>query len=130
MTLIQDRLLKLPAEFSGELYENKLEMPPGVHWARAARGAHENGPQIIAPSAGYWLPPQVDKIREKLVDKVYQTSAPLELFAYSEHDEVDAHIASLPAIEQCIKAHLPGSKFHRVSVFNLGFLQLVYRFPE
>lgn len=52
---------------------------------------------------------------------------PLELFAYSEHDEVDTHIDSVPVIQQCIKTHLRGSKFQRVTVFNLGFHKLVYR---
>jgi hypothetical protein len=130
MALIQDRLLGLPAAYSGELFESELEMPPGVHSASVSRGPLRNGPRIIAPSAGHCLPPQVDKIREKLIDKTYQTGAPLELFAYAEHDEVDAHIDSLPAMEQCVKAHLPGSKFQRVSIFNLHFRQLVYRFPE
>jgi hypothetical protein len=81
------------------------------------------GPHITTSSAGSWLPPQLDKIREKLVDKTYRTDAPLELFAYSRHDEVDG----LAAIENCINTYLPGSRFRRVSVFNLGFLQLVYR---
>jgi hypothetical protein len=75
------------------------------------------------------LPPQLEKIEEKLVAKTYRTDAPLELFAYSRHDEVDGHLGSLAAIEQCITTHLPGSQFQRVSVFNLGFLQLVYCHP-
>jgi hypothetical protein len=86
-------------------------------------------PHIVAPSAGYWLPPQLEKIREELVTKAYHTDAPLELFAYSRHDEVDGHLGGLAAIEACIKAHLPASKFERVSVFNLAFRQLVFRYP-
>jgi hypothetical protein len=82
---------------------------------------------ITTSSAGSWLPPQLDKIREKLVDKTYRTNVPLELFAYSMHDEVDGHVDGLAAIENCINTYLPGSKFRRVSVFNRGFLQLVYR---
>jgi hypothetical protein len=126
MALIQDRLLKLPAGFSGPIF-NALNAPPDVFHASANRGLVRNGPHITTSSAGPWLPPQLDKIREKLVDKSYRTAAPLELFAYSEHDEVDGHVNGRVAIDQCIKAHLPRSKFQRVSVFNLGFRQLVYR---
>ena len=128
MHLIQDRLLGLPAGFSGELYSD-IDAPPEVDWAKVFHGNVKDGPHIVAPSAGYWLPPQLDKIREKLVDKTYQTDAPLELFAYSRHDEVDGYVDGLAAIGECISKHLPGSKFERVSVFNLGFLQLVYRYP-
>ena len=128
MQLIQDRLLNLPPGFSGELFDD-FDAPAGVDWARVGHGNVKDGPHIVAPSAGYWLPPQLDKIQEKLTAKTYRTHAPLELFAYSRHDEVDGHVDGLAAIEGCIKKHLPGSQFAHVSVFNLGFLQLVYRYP-
>lgn len=128
MHLIQDRILALPAVFSGELYGD-IDAPAAVDWAKVFHGNVTEGPHIVSPSAGYWLPPQLEKIEEKLVAKTYRTDAPLELFAYSRHDEVDGHVGGLAAIEECIKKHLPGSRFQRVSVFNLGFLQLVYRYP-
>lgn len=128
MHLIQDRLLGLPVGFSGELYSD-IDAPAEVDWAKVFHGSVKDGPHIVAPSAGHLLPPQLEKIQEKLVAKTYRTDAPLEIFAYSKHDEVDGHVGGLAAIEQCIKTHLPGSQFRRVSVFNLGFLQLVYRYP-
>lgn len=123
MHLIQERLLALPVGLSGELY-GEIDAPPETDWAKVFHGNVNDGPHIVAPSAGYWLPPQLDKIRGKLVDKTYRTDSPLELFAYSKHDEVDGHVGGLEA-----KKHLPGSRFRRVLVFNLGFLRLVYRYP-
>jgi len=128
MYRIQERLLGLPVGFSGELFSD-IDAPAEVDWARVGHGNVKDGPHIVAPSAGYWLPPQLEKIREKLVAKTYRTEAPLELFAYSRLYEVDGHMGGLAAIEQCITTHLPGSQFQRVSVFNLGFRQLVYRYP-
>jgi hypothetical protein len=128
MSLIQDRILTLAAGFSGKIFHD-VDAPPEVSWATIGYSHVKDGPHISTSSAGFWLPPQLDKIREKLVDKNYQTHAPLELFAYSQHDEVDGHLGGLEAIEQCVRAHLPGSLFQRVSVFNMGFLQLVYRYP-
>jgi hypothetical protein len=128
MHLIQDRLLGLPVGFSGELY-SEIDAPAEVDWAKVFHSNVKDGPHIVSPSAGHWLPPQLEKIQEKLVAKTYRTDAPLELFAYSRHDEVDGHVGGLAAIEECVKRHLPGSQFERVSVFNLGFRQLVYRYP-
>jgi hypothetical protein len=114
MTLIQDRLLTLPAGFAGEIF-NVLNAPADVHYAAASRSQVEKGPHITTSSVGSWLPPQLDKIQEKLVAKTYRTDAPLDLFAYSEHDEVDGHVNGRAEIEQCIKTYLPGSRFRRVA---------------
>jgi len=129
MTEVQSRLLAMSPTFEGHLFDAH-DMPAEVHFARVSRGLTD-GPHFSTSSAGSWMPPQLAKIRGKLVDKKpYRTNAPLELFAYSEHDEVDGHIDGLSAIEQCVKINLVGSQFQRVTVFNLGFLQRVYRFPE
>jgi hypothetical protein len=89
--------------------------------ARVHRVASKtDGPRMIAPSAGKLLRPQVDKIEEKLTAKTYRTSAPLELFAYSAHDEVDGYFDGLSAIQLCIQQHLSGSHFRRVWVFDFG----------
>ena len=93
MNLIHDRLLKLPPGFSGELF-NDFDAPTDVDWATASHCNVKEGPHIVAPSAAYWLPPQLDKIQEKLTAKTYRADAPLELFAYSRHDEVDGHVDS------------------------------------
>jgi hypothetical protein len=127
MTAIQDRLLVLPADFRGTVFG--MDAPVGLHRATVHRGHVTDGPQISAPSAGGWLYPQIDKLQGKLTQKSYRVSAPLDLFAYSTHDEVDAHINSLAEIETCIKTFLPGSPFRRVYVFNSGFGALVLRHP-
>jgi hypothetical protein len=88
-----------------------------------------NGPRLSAPSAGSWLPPQIDNIEQKLTDRRYQTTAPLELFAYSTHDEPDGAVGLLAQIDACVRAHLPGSAFRRVHVFHVGFGQLLYSYP-
>jgi hypothetical protein len=127
---IQNRILAHPAGFSGELYD-ELELPPELHHARVTPiKVITNGPRIASSSAGYSLTPQVDKIRVKLTDKTYETNAPLELFAYMEHDDIDGSIVNhLRLVTQCIATHLPGSLFKRVSVFHLGQQRLVYRSP-
>lgn len=76
------------------------------------------------------LPPQIDKIREKLTDKRYQTTVPLELFAYATHDEPDGAVGLVEQIDHCVRTHLPGSLFRRVSVFHVGLGQLIYSHPS
>jgi hypothetical protein len=128
MKEIQTRLLAKGSGFEGDLFRGD-ETFDGLNRARVHRGKLSNGPRINAPSAGAWLAPQVDKIREKLSDKNYQTERPLELFAYATHDEVDAHVNSLPMIDECVRRYLPGSRFRRIWVFNRHFGQLVYVHP-
>jgi hypothetical protein len=128
MKEIQTRLLAKGPGFVGDLLE-KDETFEGLIRARVHRGNVSNGPRISAPSAGAWLAPQFDKIREKLVEKNYQTERPLELFAYAMHDEVDAHVNSLPMLRECVRRYLPGSRFRRVWVFNMHWRQLVYVYP-
>jgi hypothetical protein len=117
MRSIQEQLLTLPTGFTGDLNL--------CHEVTVRRGKDiTNGPQISAPSGGDWQMPQTSKIKEKLTVKTYRTSAPLELFAYSTHDEVDAHINSLAMIDECVRMHLPSSQFQRVLVFDLWNRQL------
>jgi hypothetical protein len=125
---VQKFLLAAPEGFTGNLFSYK-ELPKGLIAARVSRGSITQGPRIVAPSAGSWLMPQIEKIEEKLTDKAYQTSAPLELFAYSTHDEVDAHVNSLSLIDSCVRTHIEDSQFQRVRVFDLGFRQLNTRIP-
>jgi hypothetical protein len=73
--LIQDRLLGLQAGFSGELFGD-FDAPAEVEWARAGHGNIMDGQHIVAPSAGFWLPPQLDKICEKLIAKTFGSSRP------------------------------------------------------
>lgn len=128
MTAIQDRLLSLPADFRGTVFG--MDAPAGLHRATVHRGHVTNGPQISAPSAGRIAYPQIDKLQAKLVHKSYRVNAPLDLFAYSTHDEVDAHINSLAEIETRVRTFLPGSPFRRVYVFNSGFGALVLTYPR
>lgn len=128
MKEIQERLLAKGAGFRGELFDQD-DYPELLEGARVFRDEITEGPRIYAPSAGAWLAPQVDKIREKLAEKNYQTERPLELITYATHDEADGHVESLPMIEDCVQQHLPGSRFRRVWVFNRHFGQLVYVYP-
>jgi hypothetical protein len=129
MGSIQAQLLAKPSDFKGNLFDS-LNRPRGLLEAIVHRGHVTNGPRINAPSAGSWLPPQIQKIEEKLTAKTYSTSAPLELFAYATHDDVDAHVRSLNLVDECVKTHLPGSQFLRVRVFNYWTRQLKYSYPS
>ncbi|HEV7448073.1 MAG TPA: hypothetical protein VGO18_36235, partial [Steroidobacteraceae bacterium] len=117
---IQDQLLVRASGFTGDLLGG-LNGPDALERAVVYRGSVTNGPQFSPFSAGSWLPPQIDKIREKLVDKRYQTAAPLELFAYSLHDEPDGAVGGIEQIDTVVHPHLPGSRFRRVHVFHYGF---------
>lgn len=126
---VQQLLLECP-NYEGEIRPQSVGTPSGFHGAKLWR--HErlgDGPKFSAPSAGYWQGPQINKIVEKLSDKTYVPAAPMELFAYSPHDEPDGAVGSLAAIQGAIAEHLPGSKFERVHVFHLGFLKHVCSMP-
>lgn len=129
MKEIQARLLTKEAGFKGELFEQDDDYPEGLEGARTFRDEITDGPRIYAPSAGPWLAPQIDKIREKLAEKNYRTERPLELIAYATHDEADGHVNSLAMIDECVQRHLAGSRFRRVWVFNRHFGQLVHVYP-
>lgn len=120
--VIQEVLLATPG-FSGEITAESIGTPRGFHGARVGRFDHiKDGPKFSAPSVGFWKAPQVHKIAEKLSDKTYTPAAPMELFAYSPHDEPDGAVGSLEEIQAVIAEHLPGSQFQCVHVFHLGFL--------
>jgi hypothetical protein len=135
MESIQEQLLTKPSGFIGELYSPRElydfgERLHGCQRVSVRRGNDiTNGPRINAPSGGSWQMPQIQKIKEKLTAKTYHTSAPLELFAYSTHDEVDAHINSLSMIDECVRMYLPCSQFRRVRVFDSMFKAIKYSYP-
>jgi hypothetical protein len=128
LSAIRKELQSLPAGFAGPLF-SRASMPPTLHAVTVFRNRTTDGPHFNAPSAGSWLPPQLSKIEEKLRDKDYLFTGPLELFAYSPHDEPDGHINSLGEIQACINQNLTGSLFRRVHVFHLGFLKHIVSIP-
>ncbi len=124
------QVLSAAPNFTGEITAESIGAPSGFHGARVGRYDHiKDGPKLSAPSSGYWNRPQVNKIAEKLSDKTYTTAAPLELFAYSPHDEPDGAVGSLEEICAVAAKHLPGSQFRRVHVFHLGFLKHICSMP-
>jgi hypothetical protein len=125
---IQKELLCLPSGYAGPLF-TRTTLPARLHKASVFRNERTDGPHFSAPSAGGWMPPQLSKIEEKLRDKNYAFTGPLELFAYSQHDEPDGHINSLAEIQTCINQNLTGSLFTRVHVFHLGFLKHIVTMP-
>lgn len=127
MRLIQDRLLQQSTDFTGDLFSQRelYDLRELLHGCRGVSVIRSNditnGPRINAPSSGDWQMPQISKIKEKLTAKTYTTCAPLELWAYSTHDEVDAHVDSLAMIDECVTTYLGTSQFQRVLVFDLWF---------
>jgi hypothetical protein len=128
LSAIQKELLRHPAGYAGPLF-SRTTMPARLHAVSVFRNKTTNGPHFSAPSAGSWMPPQLKKIEQKLREKNYTFTGQLELIAYSEHDEPDGHINSLDEIRACIIQNLRGSRFTRVHVFHLGFLQRVVSVP-
>ncbi len=125
---IQKRSLSLPSGYDGPVFDYST-LPKGLYGATIYRIGVTTGPHFMTPSVGEWLPPQLGKIEEKLRDKRYVFTGPLELFAYSTHDEPGGHINSLDEIQACITRHLAGSSFMRVHVFHLGFLKHIVTVP-
>jgi len=128
LAAIQKELLRLPAGYVGPLFTHTT-LPARLHAAKVFRNKTTDGPHFSAPSAGYWMPPQLNKIEEKLREKTYAFTGPLELIAYSEHDEPDGHVNTLDAIRECISQNLPESLFTRVHVFHLGFRTHILTMP-
>jgi hypothetical protein len=112
--------LKAHPRFAGKIDPESLGEPDGFASAQVFRGSVSAGPHLSSPSGGSWQWPNLEKIVEKLRDKTYTTTAPLELFAYTLYDEADLHMNSLPAIQDAVAQHLPGSQFGRVHVFHVG----------
>ncbi len=122
LSALQTFLLEHP-HFTGEITTDDIGMPSGFHGARIGRVETTTGPHVSAPSGAFWQPPQVAKIIEKLTDKTYEVTAPLELFAYATHDEPDGAVGSLETIQAAVAEHLPGSQFRCVHLFHVGFLK-------
>lgn len=123
------RLMSDSPGFAGRVLPAAIGQPRGLVGATVFRGGVTDGPGMSASSGGYWQQPQVDKIAGKLRDKRYQTSAPLELFAYSTHDEPNLAVGSLEQIQETIVTLLPGSPFRRVHVFDAAFLRYLLKYP-
>jgi hypothetical protein len=128
LSAIQKELLRQPAGYAGPLF-GPTTMPARLHAVSVFRNKTTDGPHFSAPSVGSWMPPQLKKLEQKLREKDYTFTGPLELIAYSEHDEPDGHINSLDEIRMCIDRNLTGSRFTRVHVFHLGFLQHIVSVP-
>jgi hypothetical protein len=109
----------------GEVQADEIDSPRGFHSASIWRGGISKGPQVTSSSAGYWHQPQVSNITKHL-QTCYEVTAPLDLFAYSLHDEPDGATNSLANIQAVVAQHLPGSRFRRVHVFHVGFLKHIW----
>ena len=125
---IQRDVLSRPGH-QGEVFD-QLTRPPGLQRAEIHRGKDiTDGPHFAAPSAGSGMPPQLNKIAEKLREKNYTATGPLELFAYATHDDPGGAVGGLEEIKATIQAHLPGSRFHRVYVLDWWSRRLIVSIP-
>jgi len=129
MAAIQQEVLSRGSGYTGPLFDHTVP-PDGLHGATIYRSQiMMNGPHLIAPSAGGWEPPQLNKIVTKLNDKRYVFSGQLHLFAYSTHDEPDGAVGGVDQILNCIREHLPTSQFTRVHIFNFAFGHHILSYP-
>lgn len=120
--------LRVRPGFTGDVTAEDIGLPRGFHHAYIGRADFINGPDVGAPSADFLRPPQIERITRKLKTKV-QTTEPLELFAYTNFDEPAGAVGSLETIQAAAIAGLTESRFRRVHVFHLGFLQHVWSSP-
>jgi hypothetical protein len=62
---------------------------------------------------------------KKPTAKTFVAMIPLELFAYSAHDDLATEASVIPKIIECIGMHLPASAFRGVRVLDLFRLRQV-----
>jgi hypothetical protein len=110
----------------GEVTAGHLGFPEGFHKVTIWRGGVTDGPHVGSSSGGYWQGPQVNNIVDHLQNTYQIDGRPLDLFAYSTHDDPDGHVNSLANIQAVVAQHLSGSQFRRVHVFHLGFRQHIW----
>ncbi len=116
---VQRLLLDLPSNFEGDLLValRTAGMAVRVQYMRAHRGG-TTGIRISAPSSGGWHAPNHTALRAKLMHVPYMSGAPVHLFAYSEHDDLDAHVTSLAGLEILVRQHLATMPFAAVHFFD------------
>ena len=128
MKAIQRFLLSSPG-FVGLITPGSIGNPMGYVKGHLYRDPVLDGPKFSSFSFGDWLGPQLEKIARKLTENYYKTNFPLELFAYSEHDDPDGHVDSRHEFEECVRKHLPNLKFIRVHLFYLAHKKYLYSIP-
>ena len=110
----------------GDVTPSQLGSPEGFESATVWRDGVIKGPYVTSSSGGYWQAPQVNNIVDHLQSAYQIDGRPMDLFAYSTHDEPDGHVDSLANIQAVVRQHLPGSQFRRVHVFHVGFRQHIW----
>jgi len=116
---VQRLLLDLPENFEGDLLAHlrAADAAHRVEYLQAHRGG-TSGIRISAPSGGGWLAPNSEALIAKLIHAPYESAAPVHLFAYSEHDGLDAAVNSLAALEATVRDHLSTMPFVAVHFFD------------
>lgn len=115
---VQRFLLKAPG-YAGDLtaHLRAVGAADRVQRITAHRGG-STGIRISAPTAGGWQAPNHDALLAKLRHPPYQSAAPVHLFAYSEHDNLNASDTSLVDLEALVRQHLPASSLAAVHFFD------------
>lgn len=114
---IQRAALGMPTHFEGDIFD-PVDLPIGIDSARVLRGAPRGGPHITRPTADFLHPPQLDLITRKLTAKSYTWDGTLELFVYTQHDDIDAQAGKLEEVREVIQRDIVRSRFGRVHVFD------------
>jgi hypothetical protein len=126
---VQGFLLRNP-QHVGILSLQDAGSPRGLESVTVHRGRVTNGPRFSHFSAGRWHPPQVGVLEAKLAPERYRSDIPLELFAYSIHDEPDLAVGSLEQLQEAIVRLLPASSFRRAHIFDFGLHSHLYSYPD
>jgi hypothetical protein len=127
MHQIQALLLTCP-DFSGRMFTAGAK-PKGLKGGNAYRDKRRNGIRIHSFSAGPLLAPNASTVERKLTNRTYEAFAPLELFAYSVHDEPDGAVGWQEMLDTSIAKYLPNSLFKSVHLFHFGFGRHIKSYP-
>lgn len=116
---VQRILMSLPSDFAGDMTSTlrKGGAAGKAQSVKVHRGG-STGIRISAPSAGGWQSPTHAALLSKLSHAPYASASPVHLFAYSEHDELGAHVTSLSDLESLVRKLLPSSHLAAVHFFD------------
>lgn len=121
------KLLQSSAPFVGDAQLKVGSRLTNVVRKITVRGGVSDGPWFNVEAAGSFADPILDRLRQKFARR-YKTSVPVELLAYYE-------LQPLPLewvwgqLDAFIKAHLAGSLFQRIWVYDHSNKEIKYVYP-
>lgn len=126
---ILHRLQEIPSDFEGQV-EVKGKEGSGVDTKVTIRRGNLVGPCFNVVSGGSFSDPTLNRIRQKIEEKSYKTSAPIELLGYYELQPVLSDSIWLPRVTDYVRQNVQNSQFRRIWIFDVRRNQLKVIYPQ